>query len=150
MGLDELYQEIIFDHYKKPRNHGLLANPDVTIDGKNPFCGDEVKLSLKVENNLVTDIAFEGTGCAISQASVSIMTEQIKGKTVEQARQIVEQFSEMVKGESEYDQDSMDDLAAFQGVSGFPTRVKCALLGWNTLKKALDQAVNQHNNKGDV
>lgn len=82
MGLDELYQEIIFDHYKKPRNHGSLANPDVTIDGKNPFCGDEVKLSLKVENNLVTDIAFEGTGCAISQASVSIMTCRTKAKSM--------------------------------------------------------------------
>jgi nitrogen fixation protein NifU and related proteins len=139
MELDNLYQEIILEHYKHPRNHGVIANADVKINGKNPFCGDEIALSLKLKDNLVEEVAFEGHGCAISQASASVMTEQIKGKTLEEAQRLFEQFTKMVKGETDYNAENMDDLAAFQGVCEFPTRVKCALLSWNALKKALEQ-----------
>jgi len=141
MALDDLYQEIILDHYKHPRNHGRLENADVKIPGKNPFCGDEIVLTLKLKDNIVEDVAFEGSGCAISQASASVMTEQIKGKTLQQAKELFEEFSKMVKGEgnSDIDEEKMDELAAFQGVCEYPTRVKCALLSWNALKNALEQ-----------
>ena len=139
MALDELYQEIILDHYKHPRNHGTLESADVKIPGKNPFCGDEIILSIKLKDNIVEDVAFEGNGCAISQASASVMTEQIKGKTLPEAKELFEEFSKMVKGDIDFDEGKMDELAAFQGVCEFPTRVKCALLSWNALKKALEQ-----------
>ncbi|MBN2410485.1 SUF system NifU family Fe-S cluster assembly protein [candidate division KSB1 bacterium] len=139
MDIDELYQEIILDHYKHPRNRGTLENADVKITGKNPFCGDEIILSLKLKDNIVTDVAFEGSGCAISQASASVMTEQIKGKTLSEARELFQEFSKMVKGEINYDPEKMDELAAFKGVCEYPTRVKCALLSWNALKNALEQ-----------
>ncbi|HPG41088.1 MAG TPA: SUF system NifU family Fe-S cluster assembly protein [bacterium] len=138
MELDNLYQEIILEHYKHPRNHGAVTNADVIINGKNPFCGDEIVLSLKVKDNIVTEVAFEGHGCAISQASASVMTEQIKGKSLQEAKQLFEQFTKMVKGEGDVDTENMDELAAFQGVCDYPTRVKCALLSWNALKKALE------------
>jgi len=139
MALDELYQEIILDHYKHPRNHGTLENADIKIPGKNPFCGDEIILSIKLKDNIVEDVAFEGNGCAISQASASVMTEQIKGKTLQEAKKLFEEFSKMVKGDIDFDEVKMDELAAFQGVCEYPTRVKCALLSWNALKKALEQ-----------
>ena len=139
MALDDLYQEIILDHYKHPRNHGTIENADVKIPGKNPFCGDEIILSIKLKDNIVEDVAFEGSGCAISQASASVMTEQIKGKTLQQARELFEEFSKMVKGDVDFDERKMDELAAFQGVCEYPTRVKCALLSWNALKNALEQ-----------
>lgn len=139
MELDNLYQEIILEHYKHPRNHGALADADVKINGKNPFCGDEIVLSLKVKDNIVTEVAFEGHGCAISQASASVMTEQIKGKTLQDAQHLFEQFTKMVKGEGIANVEDMDELAAFQGVCDYPTRVKCAMLSWNALKKALEQ-----------
>jgi len=139
MALDELYQEIILDHYKHPRNHGTLENADIKIPGKNPFCGDEIILSIKLKDNIVEDVAFEGNGCAISQASASVMTEQIKGKTLQEAKELFEEFSKMVKGDIDFDEVKMDELAAFQGVCEYPTRVKCALLSWNALKKALEQ-----------
>ncbi len=142
MELDDLYQEIILDHYKQPRNQGQLSNATVHISGKNPFCGDELDLSLIIKDDLVQDIAFKGSGCAISQASISVMTEQVKGKTVNEVRELIDKFSGMVKGEKKIDLDTLEDLSAFQGVCEYPTRVKCAMLGWNALKKAIDSEQN--------
>ena len=138
MELDNLYQEIILDHYKQPRNQGHIENADLILEGKNPFCGDEIKISVTLKNDLVDQVSFEGNGCAISQASASVMTEKIKGKTIDEAEKLVEDFSHMVKGEDmPIDLDDLDDMAAFQGVSEFPTRVKCALLAWKTLKRGI-------------
>ncbi len=143
MELDELYQDIILDHYKHPQNFGVLANADCSLEGKNPFCGDEITVYLTVKDNRIESVMFQGNGCAISQASASIMTGALKGKTIEQAQIIIAKFAEMVKEEGENFDDSLEELNALQGVSGFPTRIKCALLAWNTFKKALEQ----YNNK---
>lgn len=144
MALDELYQEIILEHYKKPRNLGLLVNADVKVEGKNPFCGDEVELALKIGHDSVENATFEGSGCAISQASASLMTEKIKGKSLEQVRQLISDFRKMVKGEdTEVDEDDLEELLALQGVSEFPSRIKCALLAWNTLLQGLDEQLKK-------
>jgi nitrogen fixation NifU-like protein len=140
MALDELYQEIILDHYKQPRNQGTMSDADVKLLGKNPLCGDEIEIFIKLKDNVVDKVAFQGSGCAISQASASVMTEMIKGKTLEEARELVETFSTMVKGEGLPEgMDDMDDMAAFRGVSEFPTRVKCALLAWKTFLQAIQE-----------
>ncbi len=138
MGLDDLYQEIILEHYKQPRNKGHIENPDIELNGKNPFCGDEIKIFIKLKDNVVDQVAFEGSGCAISQASASVMTEMIKGKTIEEAKKLIDSFASMVKGEGcPVDLQELDDMAAFQGISEFPTRVKCALLAWKTLEQGI-------------
>ena len=141
MELDDLYQEIIFDHYKQPRNQGDLQDANLNIEGKNPFCGDQVSLSLNIHDNIISDVKFHGSGCAISQASISMMTEKIKNKSVTEAKELIDQFSRMVKGSDKIDPETieeLDELAAFQGICEYPTRVKCAMLGWNTLKKAIE------------
>ena len=143
MVLDELYQQIILDHYKHPKNQGHIDHPDVSVEGRNPFCGDEVVLELKIENDRVTDVAFHGSGCAISQASASLMTEKIKGKSISEVQEMLRSFSQMVKGEvPEIDEETLDELIAFQGVSEFPTRIKCALLAWNALRKGLAEKLS--------
>ena len=144
MALDELYQEISLEHYKKPRNLGLLNNADVKVEGKNPFCGDEVEIALKLDHESVENATFEGSGCAISQASASLMTEKIKGKSLEEVRQLISDFRKMVKGEdTEVDEDDLEELLALQGVSEFPSRIKCALLAWNTLLQGLDEQLKK-------
>ena len=138
MALDELYQEIILDHYKQPRNQGDLENPDFVLEGRNPLCGDEIFISVKISDGHVDRVAFKGSGCAISQASASIMTEMIKGKSIEEARELINIFSQMVRGEGKPENlDELIEIAAFQGVSEFPTRVKCALLAWRTLEEGI-------------
>ena len=138
MALDELYQEILLDHYKNPRNKGHLDHPDIHLDAKNPFCGDEVSLNIKIKDDIIEDILFEGDGCVISQASVSLLTDSVKGKTIHRAGEIVEMFGKLIRGEEDTLLDEeLEELMAMQGVSEFPTRIKCALLAWNTLKKAL-------------
>ncbi len=139
MGLDDLYQEIILEHYKSPKNRGSLKDPDATAEGYNPFCGDEISLSLQLKNGHVDNIAFTGSGCAISQASASVMTEAVKGKSVADVKDLFEKFSQMVKNGEISDVEEMEELAAFQGVSEFPTRVKCAMLAWNALKDGLEK-----------
>jgi len=139
MGLDDLYQEIILEHYKSPKNRGSLKEPDATAEGHNPFCGDEISLSLQLKDGHVHDIAFNGSGCAISQASASVMTEAVKGKSVAKVRELFDKFSQMIKNGEITDVDEMEELAAFQGVSEFPTRVKCAMLAWNALKDGLEK-----------
>ncbi|ACQ69732.1 MULTISPECIES: Fe-S cluster assembly sulfur transfer protein SufU [Exiguobacterium] len=137
--LDMLYRQVIMDHYKNPRNRGVIED-GVTVDLNNPTCGDSLRLQLQVEDNIVKDAKFEGEGCSISLASASMMTQIVKGKTVEEALQLANIFSEMVQGK-EYDTDTFDlgDIEALSGVSKFPARIKCATLAWKALEKGVDE-----------
>lgn len=153
MALDELYQEILLDHYKQPRNKGRLAVSDLDVELKNPFCGDEILLTIRFEQDRIQDVAFEGHGCVISQASASLMTDKIKGMTIAEAESVIERFSQMLKQESDdhgehtcdghcrhrFSDDELDELNAFQGVCEYPTRVKCAMLAWRSLQQALER-----------
>jgi nitrogen fixation NifU-like protein len=133
--LGELYQEVILDHYRKPRNFGLLRGADRKAEGHNPLCGDRVALQIRTKNDVIDEIRFDGKGCAISTASASMMTEAVRGKTRADAEKLFEKFHELVtSGSSDPD---LGKLAAFGGVSEFPLRVKCASLAWHTLKAAL-------------
>ncbi len=136
--LDTLYRQVIMDHYKKPRNYGVLEE-DIHIDMNNPTCGDRILLTMKVIENKVTDVKFEGEGCSISMSSASMMTQAVKGKSVEEALNLSHIFSQMMLGK-EYD-DSIDlgDIEALQGVSKFPARIKCATLAWKAMEKGFNE-----------
>jgi len=145
MALEELYREVILDHYRNPRNRGHLDAPTATAQGVNPLCGDEINIELTVADGVVTNVAVEGQGCSISQSSASMMTEAIKGKTREEIDQLVKKFRTMMSLD-ESDDAGLDperpgsvlgDLEALQGVRQYPVRIKCASLGWNTLLEAL-------------
>ena len=140
-GLEDLYREIILDHYRTPRNRGELEAPAVSAEGHNPLCGDEIRIFIDVKDGLVSDVRFNGSGCSISQSSASMMTSAIKGKPVEQVKSIVRRFKQMMtidEEDSEIDESiNLGDLEALQGVVKFPVRIKCATLGWNTLLDAL-------------
>jgi len=137
--LRSLYQEIILEHNKKPRNFGKMAGANRTLEGYNPLCGDHYTLYLKIEDDKIIDIAFEGAGCAISKTSASVMTTLVKGKTREEAQKMFDTFHKLVTGEStDVSFESLGKLAAFAGVSEFPARVKCASLAWHTMNSALD------------
>lgn len=139
MSLDDLYKEVILDHYQNPRNKGRLEAPDVATRGHNPLCGDEVELSLKIDDGTVRDIAFGGRGCSISQASASMMTESVKGQHLEDAEQLAGAFKAiMISGGSPEALGEAEELQALQGVKRFPVRVKCALLPWTALIEAVD------------
>jgi nitrogen fixation protein NifU and related proteins len=136
--LRELYQEVILDHNKNPRNKGSLDDATNQAEGFNPLCGDKVSLFLIVENGEVKDVSFEGAGCAISTASASLMTEAVKGKSVEEAHRIFSDFHKMVAGDTHIDwPEDLASLEALAGVKEFPVRVKCATLAWHTLEAAL-------------
>ncbi len=148
--LEELYREIILDHYRNPRNRGELQPPAVRVEGFNPLCGDEIVLSLLVEDGTVADVKIAGSGCSISQSSGSLMSAAIKGKTVEQARGLIATFKQMLSlGDDDAIEEgaepvpvnlrSLGELAALQGVVKFPVRIKCATLSWNTLAQGLDE-----------
>ncbi|MFN4110690.1 MAG: Fe-S cluster assembly sulfur transfer protein SufU [Ignavibacteria bacterium] len=139
--LRELYQEVILDHSKHPKNYHKMEDATHTAEGYNPLCGDHFFLYLKIENGLIKDISFEGAGCAISKASASIMTSIVKGKTLEEAKKIFESFHSFVTGKTDknFDPNSLGKLAVFSGVSEFPVRVKCATLAWHTLINALEK-----------
>jgi len=141
--LDDLYQEIILDHSKHPRNFHEDADANCTADGFNPLCGDKIRLYLHVENGIVKDAAFVGAGCAISTASASLMTSVIKGKTLDEIRHLFDGFRDMVTADPTQGAQSElpGKLAALRGVCEFPTRVKCATLCWHTLKAALAEEV---------
>lgn len=139
MDLRELYQEVILDHGKNPRNHRLPDPYNREGRGYNPLCGDKIVLRLQLDGDEITDIGFLGQGCAISQASCSTMTEAIKGKTVREVDALFEKFHAMVTGEGGDDVESLGKLAVFAGVREFPMRVKCATLGWHTLNQALHE-----------
>ena len=138
MSLDDLYRDVILDHYSHPRNKGTLAGATVTREGANPLCGDEIRISLVVRDGVVQDVRFDGKGCSISQASASMMTERIKGRPVHEAGRLIAAFKAMMRGEEVGEE--MGDLEALQGVRKFPVRVKCATLGWVTLEGALEEA----------
>jgi nitrogen fixation protein NifU and related proteins len=143
VSLDDLYRETILDHYSHPRNRGVADPADVARDGANPLCGDEIRVSLRVRDGIVEDIRFEGKGCSISQASASMMTEQVKGRSVEHAGQVIAAFKAMMHGgtadghRGPGEAIDLGDLEALQGVRRFPVRVKCATLSWITLELAL-------------
>ncbi|UOQ85299.1 Fe-S cluster assembly sulfur transfer protein SufU [Gracilibacillus salinarum] len=137
--LDTLYRQVIMDHYKNPRNRGTLEQESVTIDMNNPTCGDRIELHLQIENDIVTDAKFEGEGCSISMSSASMMTQAIKGKKKEDALQMSSIFSKMMLGEDVEEVDfDLGDIAALQGVTKFPARIKCATLAWKAMEKAVD------------
>ena len=140
LSLEELYKEVILDHYRAPRNKGRLDPHDVALERNNPLCGDEIELFLKFEGDDVTGIAFEGKGCSISQASASMMTEKVKGLSAADARSLAESIKRMMAGEEEGDAAALEDLVSLKGVVRYPVRIKCALLGWNTLVEALDES----------
>ncbi len=136
--LAALYQEMILDHYRRPRNKGTLDQPDESIDMKNPLCGDEIGLHIAFDGTTISDIKFTGRGCSISQASASMMTELVKGKETAAAEEIRETFRAMVMGDNTAAQNPMLGKArALSGVSKYPARVKCALLGWNALETGM-------------
>ncbi len=138
-GLNDLYQEILLDHNSKPRNFRKLEEANRSADGYNPLCGDQIQLYLKVEDDKIIDVAFQGTGCAISRASASMLTQSVKGQSVERAQEIFDAFHAMLtEPDAELDYDTLDDLECLAGVSEFPTRIKCAVLAWHTLRAALD------------
>lgn len=138
---DALYQELILEHNRKPRNFGEIENADRVIEGRNPLCGDEVKLSVKFDGDAIADVKFlspPGKGCAISKASASLMTTAVKGKSKAEAEELFGRFHKLVRGElSEDEQKSLGSLRAFSGVARFPMRVKCASLAWHALHSAL-------------
>ncbi|WP_264740744.1 Fe-S cluster assembly sulfur transfer protein SufU [Cytobacillus firmus] len=136
--LDTLYRQVIMDHYKNPRNKGVLEDDSLTINMNNPTCGDRIQLTLKLEDGKVADAKFEGEGCSISMSSASMMTQAIKGKNIEEALKLSKVFSDMMLGK-EYDEDDLDlgDIEALQGVSQFPARIKCATLAWKAMEKGV-------------
>jgi nitrogen fixation protein NifU and related proteins len=136
--IDDLYQETILDHSKRPRNHHSMEDANRKSEGYNPLCGDKLKLYLKLEGDIVQDASFEGAGCAISTASASLMTESVKGKTREEALKLLDKFHELVTTDTPAGRD-LGKLVVFCGVRDYPARVKCATLAWHTLKSALSE-----------
>jgi nitrogen fixation NifU-like protein len=136
--LRDLYQEVIFDHNRNPRNFRVMENADREVEGFNPLCGDRLTLFLKLQGDEITDVSFQGSGCAISTASVSLMTEIVKGKTEAEAEILFKQFHDMTTGKEEnVNLEAIGKLAVLAGVREYPARVKCATLAWHTLDAAL-------------
>ncbi|HEY3133925.1 MAG TPA: SUF system NifU family Fe-S cluster assembly protein [Gemmatimonadaceae bacterium] len=138
--LSALYQEMILDHYRRPRNKGTLENADASVEMKNPLCGDEIGLQVTFDGDAVRDLKFYGRGCSISQASASMMTQLVKGKHRDEIDSIRNQFRDLMLGVSQGDEGSLGSLRALSGVARFPARVKCALLAWNALETALAES----------
>jgi nitrogen fixation protein NifU and related proteins len=141
--VEDLYKEVILDHYKAPRNKRGISAPTCTAKGNNPLCGDEVTVHLQVEDGTIAEAAFEGQGCSISQASASMMTEAVTGRTIDEANGFAKEFRAMMAGEGEPDEDLLGDLVALQGVVRYPARIKCAVLAWDTLQDALESPAGQ-------
>ena len=138
--LGALYQELLLDHFRRPRNRGKLEHPDVAISKKNPLCGDVIELQLAFDGDTVRDLKFTGQGCAISQASASMMTQLLKGRTTAEVEQLAQRFTQMIQGDQAAAQDSsLGDLRALAGVAKLPVRVNCALLAWGALAEGMAQ-----------
>ena len=137
--LSDLYQEVILDHNKRPRNFRVIEQPSHHAEGYNPLCGDRLNLFVQVDGERIADIAFQGAGCAISKASASLMTDEIKGRSIAEARALFERFHRMVTTPPDREVEDLGKLSALAGVREFPVRVKCASLAWHTLKAALDR-----------
>lgn len=141
--LRELYQELILEHSKKPRNYREMPNANRKVEGFNPLCGDHFTIYLEMDGDTVRDVSFQGSGCALSKASASMMTQVLKGKSKEYAEQLFERFHNMVIGGAEPNAEELGKLAVFSGVSEFPVRVKCASLAWHAMKAALEGEAQQ-------
>ncbi|MFE8696662.1 Fe-S cluster assembly sulfur transfer protein SufU [Cytobacillus sp. FJAT-53684] len=137
--LDTLYRQVIMDHYKNPRNKGVLEDDSLTINMNNPTCGDRIQLTLKLDGEKVVDAKFEGEGCSISMSSASMMTQAIKGKNIEEALKLSEVFSQIMQGKDYEDDIDLGDIEALQGVAKFPARIKCATLAWKAMEKGLKE-----------
>lgn len=137
--LDQLYRRVIMDHYKNPRNKGSIEDGALTIDMNNPTCGDRIHLTLQVEDGKIQNAKFDGEGCSISIASASMMTQAVKGKSVEEALQLSSTFSEMMLGKDYDDSIELEDIEALSGVSQFPARIKCATLAWKAMEKGVSE-----------
>jgi nitrogen fixation NifU-like protein len=135
--LSELYQQVILDHNRKPRNFQKVADANRTAEGFNPLCGDQIHLYVKLEGDRIRDIGFQGSGCAISRASASLMTSALKGKSAGEAEELFQRFHRLVTTDEAADPEALGKLAVFSGVREFPARVKCASLAWHTLRAAL-------------
>jgi nitrogen fixation NifU-like protein len=138
--LDELYKEVILDHYKSPRNKRGLEAATVTRQKNNPLCGDEIAIHASLDGGSVKEITFEGQGCSISQASASMLTESVQGKPVDEAADLAARFRGLMEGKVEPDEEAFGDLVALKGVAKYPVRIKCAVLAWDVLQEALDEA----------
>jgi nitrogen fixation NifU-like protein len=150
MKLEQLYQEIILDHYRNPHRHGLREPFDAESYQVNPTCGDEVTLRVALDGDRVTDVSYDAIGCSISQAATSVLTDLVIGRTVAESRSTMDAFVEMVqsRGQVEPDEDVLADAIAFVGVSRYPSRVKCALLGWMAFKDAVGRAAGASSDNG--
>jgi nitrogen fixation NifU-like protein len=137
--LSDLYQEVILDHNKRPRNFRVLEQPSHHAEGYNPLCGDRLSLYLRIQGDVIEEVAFQGSGCAISKASASLMTDSVKGRTVEEVRALFARFHRMVTTPPDRAAEDLGKLSVLAGVREFPVRVKCASLAWHTLKAALDR-----------
>lgn len=138
--LDDLYRDVILDHYRRPRNQGLLPNPDLKSEGFNPFCGDQIILTMTLDDaGRIGEVGFEGEGCSISQASASMLSVHLQGRSLDEADALVRMFKGVMQGEElePEEEDQLGEVAALQGVREFPIRVKCALLAWTTLQDAI-------------
>ncbi|PZS19761.1 MAG: SUF system NifU family Fe-S cluster assembly protein [Pseudonocardiales bacterium] len=145
MSADSLYQQIILDHYKNPHHRGLPDDFDAEVHHVNPTCGDEVTVRVKLTGGAIVDLGWDGEGCSISQASTSVMSELVVGKAVDDAMALQDKFLSLMQSRgnatlSEADEDELDDAVAFEGVSKYPARIKCALLGWMAMKSAVAEA----------
>lgn len=138
MSMEEMYQEIILDHYRRPRNFGPVDPTPPTVEKDNPNCGDRISMRATVENGVVTSVRFDGHGCAICMASCSMLTEQLTGLPVEKAKALAATFTDALRQHKPMDEDTLGDLIALEGVAKFPMRVKCATLGWHALLGSLE------------
>jgi nitrogen fixation protein NifU and related proteins len=140
LSLEDLYKEVILDHYRTPRNKGRLDPHDIALERNNPLCGDELELFLRFDGETLEGVAFEGKGCSISQASASMMTEKVKSLSVKDAGELAESIKRMMAGEEDGSAEELGDLVSLKGVVKYPVRIKCALLSWNTLLEALEES----------
>lgn len=139
LSLEELYKEVILDHYRSPRNKGRLDPHDIALERNNPLCGDEIELFVRFDGDSVDGITFDGKGCSISLASASMMTEKVQGLSRGEAGALADEIKSMMAGETDGDAKQLGDLVSLKGVVKYPVRIKCALLGWNTLLEALEE-----------
>jgi SUF system NifU family Fe-S assembly protein len=134
--IENLYRQVIMDHYKNPRNKGLKGYPHVHI--KNPSCGDDITVEAKIENGIIKEINHQGTGCSICCSSASVLSEVLKGKTVEEANALIQKYMKMIKGEPITDEEELEEALVYEGVSKFPARIKCATVAWKALEKVIN------------
>ncbi len=143
--LHDLYQEVILDHSRHPHNYRAMTDATRQAEGYNPLCGDQVTVYLKLHGDRIEEVSFQGNGCAISKSSASVMTDLVQGRSKQEAAALFEKFRQLVTGENPPPEDPTDKMAIFAGVSEFPARVKCAVLGWHTLRSALEEKKGQVN-----